>query len=118
MNCSTRSRFARSARQPRDGASAWSASIQTAGFAFVDSVTGVDPVILPAGADDRPEGAIFEFAPAREALASKIGEHIATHRGAALWIDYGHAEPGFGDTFQALRAHGRPVCSRRPANAT
>jgi SAM-dependent MidA family methyltransferase len=75
---------------------------------FVDSVTGVDPVILPAGADDRPEGAIFEFAPAREALASKIGEHIATHRGAALWIDYGHAEPGFGDTFQALRAH-RPA---------
>jgi SAM-dependent MidA family methyltransferase len=33
---------------------------------------------------------------------------ITRHNGAALIIDYGHVEGGFGDTLQAVRAH-RPV---------
>lgn len=41
-----------------------------------------------------------ELLPLRE-----IARRIATHGGAALVIDYGHACTGFGDTFQAVRAH-------------
>lgn len=60
---------------------------------------------LPAGAADEPTGAIFEIAPAREAIVEQIGRHISANGGAALLIDYGHTESGFGDTFQAIRNH-------------
>ncbi|MDQ2634521.1 MAG: class I SAM-dependent methyltransferase [Pseudomonadota bacterium] len=60
---------------------------------------------LPTAATDAPEGTIFEIAPAREAMMSAIAGHIATHGGAGLFFDYGHLEPGLGDTFQAVRKH-------------
>ncbi len=63
------------------------------------------PDALPADASDRLEGSIFEIAPAREALAALAAERIASFGGAALFIDYGHLEPGFGDTLQAVRNH-------------
>jgi len=34
-----------------------------------------------------------------------LARRIASHGGAALVIDYGHARAGFGDTLQAVRAH-------------
>ncbi|WP_102958860.1 class I SAM-dependent methyltransferase [Mangrovicella endophytica] len=52
-----------------------------------------------------PEGGILELSPQRDALASTIGRRIASVGGAALFIDYGHAAPGYGDTLQALRRH-------------
>jgi len=47
-------------------------------------------------------GTIFEWrcAGAMRALASRVAED-----GAALIIDYGHAESGLGDTLQAVRGH-------------
>ena len=54
---------------------------------------------------DAPEGAVFEQSPAQTALGSAIGRRIAEDGGAALLIDYGRAEPGFGDTLQALSRH-------------
>jgi SAM-dependent MidA family methyltransferase len=57
------------------------------------------------GFDDAPEGAVFEVSPAREMAAAEIGGRLKRHGGAALLIDYGHARPGLGDTFQAVRAH-------------
>ena len=36
---------------------------------------------------------------------SAIAERIAAHGGAGLFFDYGHLEPGPGDTFQAVRRH-------------
>ena len=36
----------------------------------------------------------------------QLAQHIATYGGAALLIDYGHAEPACGDSFQAMRGHG------------
>lgn len=54
---------------------------------------------------DAPTGAILENSPAQEALGAELGARIARDGGAALLIDYGRAEPGFGDTLQALRAH-------------
>ncbi len=50
-------------------------------------------------------GQVFEQSAAQEALGAELGRRIARDGGAALLIDYGSAEPGFGDTLQALRRH-------------
>ena len=34
----------------------------------------------------------------------QLAQHIATYGGAALLIDYGHAEPACGDSFQPCAA--------------
>ena len=60
---------------------------------------------LSAEARNAPDGSIFEVAPAREALMSAIAARIARHGCAGLFLDYGHLEPGLGDTFQAVRRH-------------
>lgn len=72
---------------------------------FWVGAAGIDPALLPRDAGEAPEGAIFEAAPAREALIDEIAARIARHGGAGLFIDYGHLQPGFGDTLQAVRAH-------------
>jgi NADH dehydrogenase [ubiquinone] 1 alpha subcomplex assembly factor 7 len=71
---------------------------------------GLDPALLsdfekllPERLVPAPNGAVFErreLAPVSQIL-SRIGEK----GGAALFIDYGHAESGFGDTLQAVRGH-------------
>ncbi|MFG1396988.1 class I SAM-dependent methyltransferase [Roseixanthobacter pseudopolyaromaticivorans] len=50
-----------------------------------------------------PPGAVLERleSPAARALATRL----AGQDGAALVIDYGHAQSGFGDTLQAMKAH-------------
>lgn len=60
---------------------------------------------LPLNGENEPDGAIFEISPAREAIIETLAGHVITHEGAALVIDYGHLSTGFGDTFQAMRAH-------------
>lgn len=65
----------------------------------------IDPDFLPPNAEAEPVGAIFEIAPAREAFILELAQHLLEHRGAALMIDYGHGQSGFGDTFQAIRNH-------------
>lgn len=52
-----------------------------------------------------PEGAVYEACPSATAITAALSERIAHDGGAALFIDYGHAEPGFGDTLQAVRSH-------------
>ena len=86
-------------------------------FSFAVGMAGIDPALLPPAADAAPEGAIFEVAPAREALMSKIATHIAAHGGAALFADYGHLERGIGDTFQAVRAHSHCSVFDHPGQA-
>ena len=54
---------------------------------------------------DARDGAVFEQSAAQAALGSTLGERIVRDDGAALLIDYGRSEPGFGDTLQALRRH-------------
>lgn len=66
----------------------------------------LEEALLPNGYKDEPEGSVFETSPAREAIIEIISHKISDHTGAALFIDYGHATSGFGDTFQALRSHG------------
>jgi NADH dehydrogenase [ubiquinone] 1 alpha subcomplex assembly factor 7 len=66
-----------------------------AGGAFVE---------LPATrAEAAPEGAVREVSEAGLALAAALGARLAREGGAALILDYGPAESGFGDTLQALR---------------
>jgi SAM-dependent MidA family methyltransferase len=54
---------------------------------------------------DAAPGQVFEQSPAQAALGAELGQRIAADGGAALLIDYGRAEPGFGDTLQALSHH-------------
>jgi SAM-dependent MidA family methyltransferase len=57
---------------------------------------------LPAIVRDAPLGAIFEWRPNRAAY--EIARRVRLG-GAALIIDYGHAQTDVGSTFQALREH-------------
>ncbi|MBX3570070.1 MAG: class I SAM-dependent methyltransferase [Rhizobiaceae bacterium] len=77
-------------------------------LAFGIGPGSIDPGLLPAGHANAPQGTVFEAAPARSALMQMIAERIAADGGCGLFFDYGHLEPGFGDTFQALHAH-RPA---------
>lgn len=79
--------------------------------------TLLDPDLLPQGAAAEPEGAVFEWAPAREALIERLARHLATHQGVALFIDYGHGRSGFGDTYQAVSRHGFADPLERPGEA-
>jgi SAM-dependent MidA family methyltransferase len=54
---------------------------------------------------DAAVGQVYEQSAPQAALGSEIGHRIVQDGGAALLIDYGRAEPGFGDTLQALRRH-------------
>lgn len=74
-------------------------------LAFFAGAGSLDASLLPAGADTAPESSIVELAPARAALMQAISERIAANGGAGLFLDYGHLEPGVGDTLQAVRAH-------------
>lgn len=56
---------------------------------------------LPLHARD---GEITEWSEASCRLVSSLGQHIETHGGAALLIDYGR-DGGQGDTLQAVKAH-------------
>lgn len=59
--------------------------------------------LLPAALRTADEGAIFEWR--GDTVAMEIGRRIGRHSGAALVIDYGHAESDFGDTLQAVGQH-------------
>ena len=74
-------------------------------LSFAAGMSGLDEALLPADAADAPDGAIVELAPAREALMHTIATRIAKRGGAGIFIDYGHLQPGIGDTLQAMREH-------------
>jgi SAM-dependent MidA family methyltransferase len=63
------------------------------------------PVAPPHAPADAPEGTIIEQADMAEDVIGKVARHIAEYGGAALFIDYGSATGGTGDTFQAVRNH-------------
>lgn len=77
---------------------------------------GLRPIALPE-TPDAPLGVVYERSPAQEAFGQTVGELIAREGGAALLIDYGRAEPGFGDTLQALKAHEKVDPLARPGEA-
>jgi NADH dehydrogenase [ubiquinone] 1 alpha subcomplex assembly factor 7 len=54
---------------------------------------------------DAPEGAIYETRPALASLLTALAVRAAKAPLAAVFIDYGHEQSGFGDTLQAVRRH-------------
>ena len=54
---------------------------------------------------EAPNGEVLEVNPAGHRFMFELGARLVKQGGAALFIDYGHAVTGFGDTLQALRAH-------------
>ena len=54
---------------------------------------------------DALDGAVLEISPASQLFMGQVAGRIAKGQAAALIIDYGHAETGYGETLQALRAH-------------
>ena len=78
------------------------------------------PVVPPTWDDvlgDVAEDGIVEVSPATAAVAGLIGERIARFGGAALIVDYGHAQSAPGDTLQAVRAHERDEPLAQPGEA-
>jgi SAM-dependent MidA family methyltransferase len=69
---------------------------------------------LVFGVADKPEpylnaeavdGSVIEVGAAAHRFMYELATRLAKQGGAALFLDYGHAVSGFGDTLQALRAH-------------
>ncbi|HEV2505638.1 MAG TPA: class I SAM-dependent methyltransferase [Mesorhizobium sp.] len=74
-------------------------------LAFYAGAASLDSALLPPDAETALDGSIVELAPARSALMQTIADRIAAHGGVGLFFDYGHLQPGLGDTLQALRNH-------------
>lgn len=80
--------------------------------------TGIlDEESLPKNAAKEPEGAVFEISTIREAFIANTSELLKQNSGAALFIDYGHSKTDFGDTVQAMRAHGFADILKEPGLA-
>jgi len=52
-----------------------------------------------------PVGAVFEQPTIALAIVAELSRHLAQAGGAALFIDYGSTQSGFGDTLQAMQRH-------------
>ena len=76
-------------------------------FAFVsDGEDYTSDLELYLNARSSPSaGDILEVSPAREAFVQECCQVISEQGGALLFIDYGYAQPAFGETFQALKNH-------------
>ena len=73
-------------------------------FVYVSGTMPMDAAVPPEWRDAR-QGAIVETSPAAAAVTYEIAGRLAHQGGAALLIDYGHADMRGGSTFQAVRAH-------------
>lgn len=74
------------------------------GFACVPGMRPMDSA-LPEARRDLAEGTLVETCPAAAAVVYEVAGRLANQGGAALFIDYGHAAPRTGSTFQAVQAH-------------
>lgn len=70
-------------------------------------IAGTRPMdaAVPAWFGKAGEGAIVETSPAAATVVQEVAARLARQGGAALFIDYGYAEPQLGSTLQAVRAH-------------
>jgi NADH dehydrogenase [ubiquinone] 1 alpha subcomplex assembly factor 7 len=75
---------------------------EAGGLSF--ALGGTAPPLASGWASERP-GDVLEVSPAQAAFGEAVAARLAEDGGAALLIDYGRAEPGPGDTLQALRRH-------------
>jgi NADH dehydrogenase [ubiquinone] 1 alpha subcomplex assembly factor 7 len=80
----------------------WSAE---GGFHFVLSEERSPLSLLVPPETSGDERAIYELSPAVIAVGTEVARRVAAHGGAALFVDYGRAESGPGESLQAVRAH-------------
>jgi NADH dehydrogenase [ubiquinone] 1 alpha subcomplex assembly factor 7 len=92
--------------------------VAAAGSQFV-CVPGARPMdaALPEHRRGEPEGTLIETSPAAAAIVYEVAGRLAEQGGAALFIDYGHAEPRTGSTFQAVRRHKKVDPFKAPGEA-
>jgi SAM-dependent MidA family methyltransferase len=83
-------------------------------FALAPDPTPIAPTAERA---NDQTGIVYEISPAAQALAEEMSRAIAAQGGAALFIDYGHDESGFGDTLQAVHQHMPADVLRAPGGA-
>lgn len=60
---------------------------------------------VPEPRREAEEGTVLETCPGASAVVSEVAARLSRQGGAALFIDYGHAQPRTGSTLQAVRAH-------------
>ncbi|WP_284124142.1 class I SAM-dependent methyltransferase [Parerythrobacter aestuarii] len=73
-------------------------------FAYVASGGTMDGAV-PQGFRDVEPGTILETCPGAAATVYEVAGRLTEQGGAALFIDYGHAQLQPGSTLQAIRAH-------------
>jgi len=73
----------------------------------------------PAGAllPDARDGVVYEQSAAQAALGAELGARVVRDGGAALLVDYGRDQPGFGDTLQAMLRHRKVDPLEHPGEA-
>jgi NADH dehydrogenase [ubiquinone] 1 alpha subcomplex assembly factor 7 len=76
-----------------------------------------EPARPPGAPSAAPEGVVFEWSPAVEALGREVGSLVTRRGGAALFIDYGRDAPEAGDTLQALLGHQKRPPLAEPGEA-
>ncbi|MGB0682630.1 MAG: class I SAM-dependent methyltransferase [Magnetovibrionaceae bacterium] len=76
-----------------------------------------DDSLIPGPCRSAAPGEVVEVCPGAMGIAHAIGDHLKTHGGAALIIDYGHLHSAPGDTFQAVRGHDYTDPLERPGEA-
>ena len=74
------------------------------GFAPVAGDRPMDAA-LPGHLRDAAPGTIVETCPGAAAVVAEVAGRLVRQGGAALFVDYGHAEFRTGSTLQAVRAH-------------
>lgn len=84
---------------------------------FADRSSPDLSTLVPSQLRDGPEGSIFEFSPASQAITQNISERIRDFGGLGLLIDYGHTQHGLGDTLQALKNHQYAPVFETPGDA-
>ena len=62
-------------------------------------------VAVPEALRDAEPGTIIESCPGASTAVGEVAQRLAAQGGAALFIDYGHAEFRTGSTLQAVRSH-------------
>ncbi len=77
---------------------------EESGFVCIAAQTPMDAAV-PEARRAAPVGAIIETCPGAAATVHEAAERLVEQGGAALFIDYGHAEPRLGSSLQAVRAH-------------
>ena len=71
-------------------------------MASPDAMPGFEH-ILPETLHEAPEGAVYEWRD--DHIITELAQRLVRDGGAAIIVDYGHAESAAGETLQAVRSH-------------